>query len=421
MNKALFLKVKKPDEVLRMIEGFDSLGVDWIPLEQSFGRVLGEDISASEDLPSFHRSSMDGYAVKSRDTYGATESLPVLLHIVGEVKMGEPPAFVVREGETAKIATGGMIPPDTDSVVMLEYSSLLDEGTVEISRAVSPKENVIQVGDDYGKGALVLKKGRVLRPQDVGALAGLGLSHVPVVKRPRIALISTGDEIVSLDKKPGPGQVRDINSYTLAAFCHQGGVETTMVQLCRDRFEELRATTEKGLSLSDAVWISGGSSVGTRDLTLKVLESFDHMELLFQGISISPGKPTLLARVGSSYVFGLPGHTASALVVAEVILTAFLARLSGEFTDRNRWSRFELKARLSQNVPSVSGREDYIRVSVSRQDGQWVARPIFGKSGLISTLVEADGLVKVGIHQEGLYEGEIVTVRIVPTIKGGVF
>jgi molybdopterin molybdotransferase len=364
---------------------------------------------------------MDGYALKSRDTFGATESLPTLLNVVGEVRMGEAPSIEVREGETAKIATGGMLPPGADCVVMLEYSHLMDETTVEISRAVSPMENVIQVGDDYGKGALVLQKGSVLRPQDVGALAGFGHTHIPVRKRPRIALISTGDEIVPLGKSPGPGQVRDINSYTLAAFCLLGGAETSMVQLCPDRFEELRATIELGLSFSHAVWISGGSSVGTRDLTLKVLESFDHMELLFQGISISPGKPTLLARVGTSYVFGLPGHTASALVVAEVILTAFLARLSGESASRNRWSRSQLEARLSQNVPSVSGREDYIRVKLSREDGHWVAHPIFGKSGLISTLVEADGLVKVGMNQEGLYEGETVTVRILPSVKGGVF
>jgi molybdopterin molybdotransferase len=421
IRKTLFLNVKTPDEVLGIIEGFEPIGVERIPLEQSFGRVLGEDILAPEDLPSFHRSSMDGYAVKSRDTFGATESLPTLLNIVGEVKMGEAPSIEVREGETAKIATGGMLPPGADSVVMLEYSSLLDEKTVEISRAVSPKENVIQAGDDYGKGTLILQEGSILRPQDVGALAGFGITHIPVRKRPRIALISTGDEIVPTGQSPGPGQVRDINSYTLAAFCRQGGAETTMVQLCPDRFEELRGAIELGLSFSHAVWISGGSSVGTRDLTLKVLQSFDQMELLFQGISISPGKPTLLARVGSSYVFGLPGHTASTLVVAEIILTAFLARLSGESASRNRWSRSHLEARLSRNVPSVNGREDYIRVKIRYEDGQWVAHPIFGKSGLISTLVEADGLVKVGMNQEGMYEGATVMARIFPTVKGGVF
>jgi molybdopterin molybdotransferase len=304
-----------------------------------------------------------------------------------------------------------MLPQGADSVVMIEYCHLLDESTLEISRAVSPQENVIQPDDDFKKGALVLGAGRRLRPQDVGVLAGLGVAEVPVFRIPKVAVISTGDEVIPVEGKPKPGEVRDMNTYTLGAFCKQERVTPVYQGLCGDRFDDLLALVRKGVDEADTVWVSGGSSVGTRDLTLKVFESLEDMELLVHGISISPGKPTIIARAGRCALFGLPGHVASAMVVAEIFLRPFLATLSGEAALETK-QRDRVRARLTRNLESVSGRDDFIRVRLVREGGDWLAEPIFGKSGLISTLVEADGLLRVDRNTEGIYRGDIVEVMM---------
>ena len=407
----MFFKVKTSEEVLDIIQGFEPLGEEIIPLAESFGRVLSRDVVSPEDLPGFHRSSMDGYAVRAKDTFGASESLPALLEAAGEVAMGQVPTVAVKGGRAVKISTGGMLPEGADAVVMVEHCRLLDEDTIEVTRTVSPNENVIQPTDDFEQGSTVLKKGSTLRPQDMGVMAGLGLTEAAVHKRPKVSIISTGDEIVPIAQRPRAGQVRDINTYTLSAFCRQAGAEPLVVGICGDSFAELRKMVDEALRRSDTVWVSGGSSMGTRDLTVNVLESFDGMELLVHGISISPGKPTIIARIGSKAAFGLPGHTASAMVVAEVFLSPFLSRLSGKAHFVVGQHKF-LEARLSRNIESASGREDYIRVRLIKKGAEWVAEPLFGKSGLISTLVEADGLVRVDRNVEGLYQGDVVRVAL---------
>jgi len=405
----LFFNVKTTEEVLGLVKGFEPAGHEEVPLSEAFGRVLSGDMVSPEDLPGFLRSTVDGYAIRARDSFGATESLPAFLEIAGEVKMGEVPSAVAGSGKAVKIPTGGMLPRGADSVVMIEYCHLLDESTLEISRTVSPQENVIQPDDDFKAGALVLSGGRRLRPQDVGVLAGLGLTSASVRRVPKVAIVSTGDEVIPVDQTPKPGQVRDMNTYTLGAFCRREHAVAVPMGLCGDRYEDLLALVKKGLENADTVWVSGGSSVGTRDLTLKVFESLEGMELLVHGISISPGKPTIIARAGRKALFGLPGHVASAMVVAEIFLRPFLAALSGE-GDWGKKDRDAVKARLARNVESVSGRDDFIRVRLVKDGEGWVAEPIFGKSGLISTLVEADGLMQIGRNTEGVYEGDTVEV-----------
>ena len=242
-------------------------------------------------------------------------------------------------------------------------------------------------------------------------MAGLGISDVSVYKRPKVAIISTGDEIVPIDKNPGPGQVRDINSYTLSAFCRRNGGVPTIMGLCRDDFSQLRNLVEKSLDFADTVWISGGSSVGTRDMTLRVLESFDDMELLVHGISISPGKPTIIARIGDRTIFGLPGHAASAMVIAEVFLKEFLFKVLG-YRSYDLELNKTLKAVMGRNVESKSGRDDYIRVRIEKDSDKNIAVPVFGKSGLISTLVDAHGLVRIDRNSEGVYLGQDVDVML---------
>jgi molybdopterin molybdotransferase len=261
----VFFKVKTTEEVLDLVQGFQPVGEEILLLDRAFGRVLSKDIVAPEDLPGFPRTSVDGYAIRAKDSFGATESLPALLEIVGEVGMGQIPAVSVAPGQAVKISTGGMVPKGADGVVMVEYCHLLDQTTLEVSRAVSPQENVIQADDDFRKGAPVLESGRRLRSQDVGVLAGLGVSEVAVHKKPRVAIISTGDEVIPVHEKPKPGQVRDINTYTLSAFCAEKGAEPVPLGLCRDDFDQLRNMLLKGFETADTVWISGGSSVGTRD------------------------------------------------------------------------------------------------------------------------------------------------------------
>ncbi|MFP3928939.1 MAG: gephyrin-like molybdotransferase Glp [Desulfobacteraceae bacterium] len=405
----MFFRLKTTEEIIRIIGGLQVLDQETVPLKDAYGRILSRDVEAPEDLPGFRRSSMDGFAVRARDTFGASESLPALLEIAGEVPMGRAPDVEVGPGQAARIATGGMLPEGADAVVMVEYCHKLDERTVEVARAASPLENVIQPNDDVRSGEKILAQGAFLRPQDVGILAGLGLTRVKVVRRPRVAVLSTGDEVVPVDSVPGPGRVRDVNSHTLAAFCRALGAVPVSLGLAPDRFESLREKVEAGLQQADSVWISGGSSVGTRDMTIRVMESFQGMEILAHGVSISPGKPTILAQLAGKSVWGIPGHAASALVVAEVLLSPFIRRLAGE----RHWPApgpSPLQAELSRNIESAQGRDDFIRVRLANTGGRLIAEPLFGKSGLISPLVEADGLVRVDRFTEGLYQGEIVDV-----------
>ena len=412
----MFFKVKTSEEVLEILKGFDPVGAETIFIGDALNRVLSKEIIAKEDLPNFRRSTMDGYAVRAKDTFGASENLPAFLELIGEVTMGQVPTDIVTLGKAIRISTGGMIPDGADAVVMFEYCYSLDEKTIEVSRIVSPLENVIMPGDDFKKGAIIFKKGTILRPQDIGILAGLGIQNITAYKKPKVAIISTGDEVIPIDQRPKPGQVRDINSYTLSAFCSQAGAIPINLGLCKDNFSDLSEMVAGVMEISDTIWISGGSSVGVRDITLKVLESFDNTKLLVHGIAISPGKPTIIARIGNKAVFGLPGHVASAMVVAEIFLNPFLSRLSGEAGAAQDNHSYR-QAELERNIESASGRDDYIRVKLNRREGHIFAEPIFGKSGLISTLVEADGLLKIDRNTEGLYKGQIVNVMLFRPFK----
>jgi len=406
-----FFKVKTAQEVLTSLGDIKALGVEAVPIRSSLGRALARDIESGEDIPGFRRSTVDGYAVAARDTYGASESLPALLTLAGEVRMGAIPQFRINRGECALIPTGGMLPEGADSVVMVEYSQKIEQALVEVTRPVSPLENVIQPDDDVKRGQVVLKKGTLLRPQDIGILAGLGASQVDVVIRPKAAIISTGEEVVDIGQKPGPGQIRDINSYTLHGLCMKSGADPRYMGIVGDRFEDLRSLIEEGLAQSDAVLLSGGSSVGTMDLTLDAFLSFDGVELVAHGVSISPGKPTVIARKGNKTLWGLPGHPVSAMIIFDVFLAFVFRKLVGRLYPAEGMDHV-VEAELDRNVESASGREDYIRVKLSYGEGRALATPILGKSGLISTMIEADGLIKIDMNTEGLYRGDTVQVRM---------
>lgn len=409
-----FFKLTPPERVFEIIDTFAPLQGEEIPIEDSLGRVLSRDIYSPSHMPGFPRATMDGYAVRSRDTFGASPHLPAILELKGEVRMGEIPKMRIGKGEAVKIATGGMLPKGADGVVMIEFSHMLDDSTIEIEKAISPFENVMQPDDDIKRGELVLEKGRRLRPPDIGALAGLGIQCVSVYKRPRIAIISTGDEVIPIEKEPSPGQVRDINRYTLSCFCTAVGACPIFLGICPDDFSALKELVERGMEIADSVWISGGSSVGTRDMTLKVFESMQGFELLVHGIAIRPGKPTIIGQVGSKPVVGLPGQVSSAFIVAEIFMSRIIKRLSGE--DPSDIVPY-IEAKMTRNMESSPGREDYIRVRLLKEGDDILADPIIGKSGLISPLIQADGLVRIEMNREGVYEGE--KVKVIPFISKG--
>ncbi len=405
-----FFKVTDLDEVLKISSDFNSVGYEEVPVEESAGRVLAQDILSDVNLPEFSRSTMDGYAVRAKSTFGASDGSPAFLNVTGRVAMGEIPDFSVGSGEAAKISTGGMLPDGADSVVMIEYVEKVDDSTIEVFKSVAPAQHIVEKGEDYKKDQCVIKKGVMIRPQETGLLAAFGFSSVKVFEKPVVGIISTGDEIVAIDEELKIGQIRDINSYSLASQVKVAGGVPVNYGIVKDSFSDLQKICEKALSESHMVLISGGSSVGTRDFTIDVLNSLDDSKILVHGITISPGKPTILANAQNKPFWGLPGHVVSAMVVFDVVVKPFLERLCG--LSESRSERIKIPATLSRNVHSAQGRVDFIRVKLIRRDEENIAEPVLGKSGLINTMVKADGIIKVDLNTEGLDKGSEVFVKI---------
>ncbi len=406
-----FFNVLAPDAA------FEALKPMLIPLDDrdvvltssALGRVTADNICSPEDLPAFRRSTMDGYSVRSRDTFGASEGLPAYLEVIGEVRMGEAADFHLGVGQAAKAYTGGMLARDADAVVMVERTQKLDATAIEVLRAVAPGENVVQVGEDVRTGDTILEKGSIVRPQDIGGLLAQGVTSITVCRKPKVGIISTGDELVPPDAQVGPGQIRDINTYTLSALVEQCGAEPIALALAPDEFEEQRLAALNGLSFCDALVFSAGSSVSSRDLTAEVIDSLGEPGVIAHGISIKPGKPTVMGIVDGKPVFGLPGNPVSAMVVFELLVRPAIFHLSG---CAKTPSPPIIQATLVRDIPSVAGREDYIPVSLDQTGECARATPIFGKSNLIYTLVRSEGIVKVPLDKTGVYAGETVNVRL---------
>ncbi len=399
-----FFKVQTPQQLYQRINRFKPLSTETVFLEESLHRVLSEDVISPANLPEFPRSTVDGFALKAKDTYGASEKNPVLLQIVAEIQMGQISEITIKDGEAVKIATGGMVPNGADAVEMVEYTEWVDGQTIHAFKTLSPLENVIQAGEDIRAGEIVLKKGCLLRSQELGLLAAIGRTEVRVFLRPKVGIISSGDEIVPVEQTPSSGEVRDINRHTIASMVKETGGVPLFLGIAKDRFDDLREKMEWGLRESDMVVITGGSSVGTLDLVSEVIQSFSKTEILVHGLSIRPGKPTLLAEIEGKPFLGLPGHPVSAMVIFHLFGKPILKILSG--ISNKTESTIRLRAKASRNIPSIAGREDYVRVKLEEKDGILWAHPIFGKSGTIFHLVQADGLMKIGIDEEGLEEGE---------------
>lgn len=417
-----FLTLQTVEAVLERIRSFPVLEEETAPLDAALGRRLARPFIAPEDLPGFDRSTVDGFAVRARDVFGAQEGGPALLKLVGDCRMGETPSLTIGEGEAAHIATGGMLPQGADCVVMVEYSRPAEGDLLELTHSQAPGDNVILRDDDAAKGAELLPAGRRLLPQDIGLLAAFGARNVAVRRRPRVAILSTGDEVVPVDQTPPPGKIRDVNAHSLAALCREAGALPTLAGLVRDDPDELRGALARLARDHDVVAVSGGSSAGMRDHTVEAFLALPGGEVLVHGVALSPGKPLILARADGDgaprrvCLLGLPGHVASALISARVFLAPLLSHMQGQITPE---IVPQATARLTRQVASVLGRRDYLRVRLTARAATpessgppFDAAPILGASGLVSDMSAADGLLVCPEGCEGYAEGSVVTVEL---------
>ncbi|HLO33016.1 MAG TPA: gephyrin-like molybdotransferase Glp [Anaerolineales bacterium] len=431
-----FLTLLPPEEARTLLFSHLSRPVtdpELIDVPASLGRVLAEDILAPHPLPEFQRSTVDGYAVHARDTHGASDSLPAYLKLSGEVPMGDTPAFDILAGQCALIHTGGMLPNSADAVVMLEYTQMIRRGDlygrpgagtspapadneIEIFRAVADGENVIRVGEDVAWGQMVQPRGSLMRPAEIGGLMALGIVKVKVARKIRVGLISTGDEVIDPSQSPRPGQVRDVNSYTLSALIEKSGGIPRRYGIVSDEFETLKTAAAQALPECEMVIITAGSSASTRDMTADVIRSLGAPGVLVHGINTRPGKPTILGVCNGKAVIGLPGNPVSALVNGYLFVVPVIEKLLGVLPK----PKATVLARLTVNLPSQAGREDWWPVKLLRPErsgapskGEYQADPVFGKSNLIFTLASADGLLRIPPDATGLSAGEIVEVFLI--------
>jgi len=410
-----FFRVRPVDDVLRDLDAIEPVAGEQVSLDTALGRVTVTGIPSPEDVPHFNRSTMDGYAVRAGDVAGATESYGVRLRVVDTVAMGAEPACTVGAAEAAEISTGAMIPAGADAVVMVEYTEREPRGsTVKVYRPVLPGENVMVRGADWGSGDHVVRAGIVLKAAHIAALAACGVTSVGVRRRPRVAVIATGDELVPCDRPVAPGCVRDTNSVALTAALGRDGALASSAGIVPDKMDSIRAAVETALAESDMVLVSAGSSVSRRDLTLDAVRAAGRCEVIAYGLNMQPGKPTIVTLVNGIPVLGLPGHPVSSLISYEIVVRPVLWRLFGVLEDERELLRSQVHARLAANIASLAGRKNFVRVRLDRHDDEMWAYPLPTVSGAVSTMSEAHGWVVVEGGQEGFERGTVVTVVVVP-------
>lgn len=403
------MEVQELDVVLRLIkETFNTLNWEQIKLEVAGGRVTAEEVRAPEDVPGFDRSLVDGYAMQATNTFGAGESSPALLQLLGEIQMGEV-ASPLPPGSTFYIPTGGMLPVGADAVVMIEDTAILGD-LLNCYRQVAPGENVVRRGEDLAKGQIALPQGRSIRAAEMGLLAALGITELKVTRRPVVGIFATGNEVVPYQTfELKPGEIRDSNTLAIGEMAKQLGAEVVYGGILEDDYTIFLGELEKLLNKVDFLILSGGSSVGTRDYTWRVLDALSNGRFLAAGLAVQPGKPTLLVDCGGKPVLGLPGHPVSALNIFNVLGTAIIGRLQG--LAEQKFSS-TVRATLTRNIPSSIGRTDYVRVRLEERNDRFVATPIFGRSSLLRTLVDAQGVLIVPASSEGLSIGCEVEVYL---------
>lgn len=403
------LKVKTIDEMKNIIkETFKALTLEkeTIDLSAGLGRVLSADIVSTMDVPHFDRSVVDGYAVKLTDVQGAGSTIPGFLRIVGEVQMGKETTESLNQGETLYVPTGGMVPAGTEAMIMIEYTEKLGEKDLAIYTNAGANENMMRIGDDIRNGELVFSRGHLLRPQDIGVLSALGYLQVEVYKRPRLSIISTGDEIIRPGETPKPGEVIDINTPALAAVAKRLGADVISTAYARDDQEEIRKAVELGIKNGDMVILSGGSSMGEKDYTVQVIDGLG--EVLLHGLAVKPGKPTILGSVLQKPVIGLPGQPAAAIMVLMIVLQEFMKR----YYDQDSFNNQTIQGVLMENIHASPGRRTFQTVAIKKTEKDIEIRPTHGKSGMITLLSYSDGYIEITENEEGKNAGDRVEVTL---------
>ncbi len=401
-----FLHLVSPQTAIEnIITQFPSLSLtEIIATSKAFNRVTAISILAHHSLPIFQRSAMDGYALCAKDTYGTTDTIPSFFQVIGEVLMGTEPTFTIEKGQSAIIHTGGMIPKGADAVVMVENTQQIRANEIEILRAISVGENVIQIGEDVTQGEEIITSGKHLRTGEIGGLMALGITRIQVIRQPKIGIISTGDEVIPPDQLIKIGQVRDVNTYTISTLVMQNGGIPVSYGIIPDQKEVLQETATRALEECDAVAIIAGSSASVRDLTADVINNLGQPGVLVHGINIRPGKPTILGICNNKPVLGLPGNPVSAYVIAELFLTPIMNRLLGV----KYFPRPPIRTVLTVNIASQAGREDWIPARLIATEDGYQTEPIFFKSNLIFTLTKADGLIRIPQSMTGCIAGKEV-------------
>lgn len=403
-----FFKVLTVEAAKRIImENFSEykFGLEKVNILDSLYRVVGEDIYSKIDVPEFNRSTVDGYAIMADDSHGASDSIPSMLNIVGEVHMGEITDKRIISGNAIYVPTGGMVPNGADGVIMIENIEKLDEDTLLLNKPISNGENIIYKGDDIKKESLILEEGKKISSEIMGLLGALGKSDITVYKKPRFYIISTGDEIIGIDEELKLGKIRDINSYALFGAIKELGGEVTGKTIVKDNFNLLKKEVEEAMKISDIVLISGGSSVGTRDFTKDVIDSFEGRGVFIHGLSVKPGKPTIVGEGNGKLIFGLPGHPVSSIIIFKALVEEFVKEKMNI-----KEIKPQIKATMDFNFPSSSGKLTYQMVNLRKEDERYFASPNFGRSSMISLLKNSEGYILLEKHEEGIYKGEERTV-----------
>ncbi len=376
-----------------------------VSIEEAEGRKLAEDVVSPCNVPHFKRSCVDGYAVKSSDVKGASESMPVILNKVEEVHMGFAPKKRIWENQCSYVPTGGMISEGADSVVMIENTDAVQDNEIIIYESISPLTNVISVGEDIEEEETLFYKDRVLTPYDIAVLASVGITSIKVYEKIKVGIISTGDEIVEHSQTPSLGEIRDINSHLLRALLKKARCDVSFYGIVKDSFMNLRKTLETAVYECDIVLISGGSSLGEKDFTIRAIASMKGVNILCHGIAVKPGKPTIIATVQDKAIFGLPGNPLAVTFIYKSIVEKFIHFNNGSTEDI-----YYIPAEFTINYHKAKGREEFIPVKLFYQDGKTYAEPIMAKSNVISCMSKAHGYISISKNLEGIHKGESVKV-----------
>ncbi|ADP77099.1 molybdenum cofactor synthesis domain protein [Methanothermus fervidus DSM 2088] len=400
-----YLQTVELDKAKKIVEelftNFYTTKIEKINIERAHGRVLAENVYSPIDLPPFDRATRDGFAVKASDTFGANEENPVKLKCIENIEAGYIPKNTITEGHCARISTGALIPSGSDAVVMVEFTEKKNNDIL-IYKSVYPGQYIAKKGSDIKKGELLLKKNTILSPDKIGALSAVGIKEIPVYSKPKIAVISTGNELIELSENLKKGKIFDVNSYSIAASIEECGAKAINLGIVKDNYEDIKNMILKGLKVADIVVISGGTSAGKGDIVAEVID--DMGEVILHGIAMKPGKPTIIGKINSKIIIGLPGYPVSALIVFRVLIAPILCKITKAFKLKEKIVRLP----ISQRFHSTRGRLEFALVSIENNK----AVPILKDSGAIASLAMSDGYIEIPKNVEIIEKNEKVEVKI---------